>query len=99
LRDKGNNFSSERLCLSEFRNALEIDKQVMVHLDERTRRIYAGGLAKKYGYGRVSKVHHELELDHKTIRRGMKELEQEPLKGRIRKEGAGRSWRCYRRYY
>ena len=68
----------------------EIDKQVMVHLDERTKRIYAGGLAKKYGYGGVSKVHRELGLDHKTIRRGMKELEQEPLKGRIRKEGAGR---------
>jgi DDE family transposase len=68
----------------------EIDKQVMVHLDERTRRIYAGGLAKKYGYGGVSKVHRELGIDHKTIRRGMKELGQEPLKGRIRKEGAGR---------
>src|SRR5256885_16009725 len=68
----------------------EIDQQVMVHLDERTRRIYAGGLAKKYGYGGISKVHRELGLDYKTIRRGMKELEEEPTIGRTRKEGGGR---------
>jgi transposase len=68
----------------------EIDKQCMAHLDERTKRIYAGGLAKKYGYGGISKVHRELGLDHKTIRRGMKELEQEPMVGRTRKKGGGR---------
>jgi transposase len=71
-------------------NTAEIDKQVMTHLDERTRRIYAAGLAKKYGYGGVSKVHRELGLDYKTIRRGLKELEEEPLQGRIREEGGGR---------
>lgn len=68
----------------------EIDKQCMAHLDERTKRIYAGGLAKKYGYGGISKVHRELGLDHKTIRRGIKELEQEPMVGRTRKKGGGR---------
>lgn len=68
----------------------EIDKQFISHLDERTKRIYAGGLAKKYGYGGISKVHRELGLDYKTIRRGMKELEEEPMVGRIRKEGGGR---------
>jgi transposase len=68
----------------------EIDKQCMKHLDERTKRIYAGGLAKKYGYGGISKVHRELGLDYKTIRRGMKELEEEPMIGRTRKEGGGR---------
>jgi transposase len=68
----------------------EIDKQCMNHLDERTKRIYAGGLAKKYGYGGISKVHRELGLDHKTIRRGMKELEEEPMIGRARKKGGGR---------
>ena len=80
----------------------EIDQQVMVHLDERTRGIYAGGLAKKYGYGGISKVHRELGLDHKTIRRGIKELEQNPLEGRIREEGGGEArwpWRCHRRSY
>jgi len=68
----------------------EIDKQCMAHLDERTKRIYAGGLAKKYGYGGISKVHRELGLDYKTIRRGIKELEQEPMVGRTRKKGGGR---------
>jgi len=71
-------------------NATEIDKQALLHLDERTRRIYAGALAKKQGYGGVSKVHRELGLDYKTIRRGIKELEEEPLKERIREEGGGR---------
>jgi Rhodopirellula transposase DDE domain len=70
--------------------ATEIDKQCMMHLDERTKRIYAAGLAKKYGDGGISRVHRELGLDHKTIRRGMKDLEEEPLCGRIRKQGGGR---------
>jgi transposase len=68
----------------------EVDKQVMRHLDERGRRLYAGALAKKYGYGGISKVHRELGLDYKTIKRGKQELEHEVLQGRIRKEGGGR---------
>ena len=35
-------------------------------------------------------MHRELGLDYKTIRRGLKELEEEPLQGRIREEGGGR---------
>jgi transposase len=71
-------------------STVEIDKQVMLHLDERTKRIYAAGLAKKHGYGGISKVHRELGLDSKTIKRGLKELEEQPLQGRIRKPGGGR---------
>jgi transposase len=70
--------------------AVEVDKQAMRHLDERGRRIYAGALAKKYGYGGIRKVHRELGLDDKTIKRGKEELEQEVLEGRVRKEGGGR---------
>ena len=51
--------------------AATIDKQVMSHLDERAKRIYAGALAKNYGYGGISRVHRELGLDYKTIKRGM----------------------------
>ena len=58
---------------TDLENTAEIDKQVMTHLDERTRRIYAAGLAKKYGYGGVSKGHRELGLDYKTIRRGLRQ--------------------------
>lgn len=68
----------------------EIDHQCRKHFDERSKRLYAGGLAKKYGYGGISKVHRELGLDYKTIRRGMKELEEEPMLGRTRKQGGGR---------
>jgi len=71
-------------------NTREIDKQAMNHFDERTKRIYAGALAKKYGYGGISKVHRELGLDYKTIRRGIEELEQEPIEGRVREKGGGR---------
>jgi hypothetical protein len=53
--------------------AAAIDKQVMSHLDERAKRIYAGALAKKYGYGGISRVHREWGLDYKTIKRGMEE--------------------------
>ena len=70
--------------------ALEVEKQLMRHLDERGRRLYAGALAKKYGNGGISKVHRELGLDSKTIKRGKQELEHEVLQGRIRKEGGGR---------
>lgn len=70
--------------------AVEVDKQVMRHLDERGRRLYAGALAKKYGYGGISQVHRELGLDYKTIKRGKQELEYEVLQGRIRKQGGGR---------
>jgi transposase len=69
----------------------EIDKQAMTHFDERTRRIYAGALAKKYGYGGIVRVHRELGLDTKTIRRGINELEQEPQTAkRTRAKGGGR---------
>lgn len=71
-------------------NPVEIDKQALQHFDERTKRIYAGALAKKYGYGGISRVHQELGLDYKTIRRGIKELEEQPQPGRIRAEGGGR---------
>jgi transposase len=71
-------------------NTDEIDKQALLHFDERTKRIYAGVLAKKYGYGGISKVHRELGLDYKTIRRGIKELEKEPIEGGVREKGGGR---------
>ena len=71
-------------------NLVEIDQQALKHFDERNKRIYAGALAKKYGYGGISRVHRELGLDYKTIRRGIKELEEEPQPGQIRAKGGGR---------
>ena len=67
-----------------------LHQQTMQHFNERQRRIYAASLAKDYGWGGMSQVHHELGLDIHTISRGMRELEEEPLVGRIRLSGGGR---------
>lgn len=64
--------------------------QIMEHFNERQQRIYAAGLAKQYGYGGMSKVHEELGMDMHTISRGMRELSEEPLLGRVRLAGGGR---------
>jgi Rhodopirellula transposase DDE domain len=68
----------------------QLHQQTMQHFNERQRRIYAGSLAKEYGYGGITKVHKETGMDPHTIMRGMQELTEEPLFNRIRKEGGGR---------
>ena len=64
--------------------------RTMTHFNERQRRIYAGSLAKQYGYGGVTLVHQETGMDAHTIARGIRELDEEPMLERIRKPGAGR---------
>jgi transposase len=68
----------------------QLPLQTMQHFNERQRRIYAGSLAKQYAYGGITKVHKESGMDMHTIERGIKELAQEPLLGRVRKSGGGR---------
>lgn len=68
----------------------QLHLRLMEHFNERQQRIYAGSLAKQYGWGGMSRVHDELGLDIHTISRGMHELTQKPLVGRIRLEGGGR---------
>ena len=60
------------------------------HLDERTRRILAATEAVSLGYGGVSVVARACGLSRKAIRKGILELQEEPLEGRIRRPGAGR---------
>jgi hypothetical protein len=62
----------------------------MDHLSERDRRLYAGTKALQYGFGGIKKVHDELGLDYKTIRRGIEDVQGQPLSGRIRHIGGGR---------
>ena len=64
--------------------------QTLQHFNERQRRIYAGSLAKQYGWGGITRVHKETGMDTHTIMRGMQELAGEPLLGRIRNTGGGR---------
>lgn len=79
------------ICYSRYMNeTAQLHLQTMEHFNERQQRIYAGSLAKQYGWGGMSRVHQELGLDIHTISRGMRELVQEPLIGRIRLAGGGR---------
>lgn len=64
--------------------------QTMQHFNERQRRIYAGSLARQYGYGGITQVHKETGMDSHTITRGMQELVREPLLDRVRELGGGR---------
>lgn len=71
-------------------SSAQLDLQLMEHFNERQRRLYAATQALKYGYGGMSRVHHELGLDFKTIRQGIKDLMTPPLVNRVRKVGGGR---------
>jgi len=64
--------------------------RTLEHFNERQRRIYAGSLAKQYGWGGITRVHTETGMDAHTIMRGIQELTEEPVFDRIRKVGGGR---------
>lgn len=76
-------------------STVQLDLQVMSHLNERQRRLYAGTQALKYGYGGIKKVHDELGLDENTIRRGIQDLTKEPFLNRVREKGGGRKKAVY----
>jgi hypothetical protein len=60
-------------------------------LGERERRLYAGAEAQKLGHGGLVYLAQLFGCDKKTIRRGLRELQQQPSlpPGRSRKKGAG----------
>jgi len=64
----------------------------MVELDERSRRLFAGLLAKQIGLGGLQRVSEITGLSRVTIRRGVRECEKtEPSDfDRIRRAGGGR---------
>ena len=66
--------------------------RVMVDLDERSRRLFAGVLARPLGRGGAQRVNEVTGLSRGTIRRGLRESEQVPshASGRIRAAGGGR---------
>jgi transposase len=63
-----------------------------VHLDERSRRVWAAAEARSHGYGGVSLVSSATGIARSTIRRGLVEVESDkPLSlSRVRKPGGGR---------
>lgn len=66
-----------------------LNKTFIEHLNERQRRLYAGTLAKQYGWGGQTRVKQELGIDYNTIRRGIHDLEAPPITG-VRLPGGGR---------
>ena len=74
--------------------ALYTDKyaKLLPTLNERARRLVVGADAKILGYGGKTLVHKASGLDYKTIRRGMRELEEKIIlpKERSRTKGGGR---------
>ena len=66
--------------------------RVLVELDERSRRLFGGVLARQLGRGGLQRVHEITSLSHGTIRRGERESEQlsPQAAGRIRAAGGGR---------
>lgn len=67
-------------------------KQLEDHLNERTKRIWAGTEARAIGWGGVSLVAKAIKISRRAIHCGLHEIDskQSLLSGRIRKEGGGR---------
>ena len=61
-------------------------------LSEKDRRVYAAVEALKLGYGGNSYITRVLGCDHKTIKRGIHDLQEPPplASGRVRQAGGGR---------
>ena len=65
-------------------------------LSEKDRRRYAAVEARRLGHGGIEYISEVLGCSTRTIRRGIKELDelpQDPAAGRVRREGAGRKKR------
>lgn len=59
-------------------------------LSEKDRRGYAAIEAAKLGHGGIEYISRLLDIDQKTVQRGLRELEssEDPAPGRVRKKGA-----------
>ena len=78
--------------VSETRDYHQSINRVMLELDERSRRLFAGMLARQMGRGGSSRVHEITGLSRVTIRRGVQECEagQSIELNRVRRRGGGR---------
>ena len=60
------------------------------HLDEKQRRLYAAAEARALGYGGITRVARASGLSRPTIYQGLRDLDQPPTPGRVRRGGGGR---------
>jgi hypothetical protein len=65
--------------------------RILARIDERSRRLVAGLLARLYGRGGITRLARITGLDRNTIARGRRELDQADAlpPGRVRRSGAG----------
>jgi hypothetical protein len=60
------------------------------HLNERQRRVCAAAEARALGHGGIARVARAAGLSRPTIYQGLRDLDQPPLPGRVRRVGGGR---------
>ena len=85
--------SNKTIILSTLEKAINTSYQSLIlHLNERSSRIWAATEANRYGRGGISAVHRATGIDYKTISKGLKELksEQKVITNKIRASGGGR---------
>ena len=85
--------SNKTIILSTLEKAINTSYQSLIlHLNERSSRIWAATEANRYGRGGISAVHRATGIDYKTISKGLKELksEQKVITNKIRAGGGGR---------
>lgn len=78
--------------MADYGRDIELKMQrLFATLSEKDRRRYAGIEAAKLGHGGIEYVSGLFEIDPKTVRRGMTELEQtdDPAPNRVRKKRRG----------
>ena len=78
--------------LESYGKAVELKMQRLFGtLSEKDRRRYAGIEAAKLGHGGIEYISRLFEMDPKTVRRGLMELEQtdDPAPSRVRKKRRG----------
>ena len=82
-------WSRNHLDVKEYHRSIN---RVMVELDERSRRLFAGVLARQLGHGGIEHVVEITGLSRMTIRRGTRECEdaQKTNGDRVRRPGGGR---------
>ena len=81
--------SRNNLEAKEYHRAIN---RVIVELDERSRRLFAGVLARQWERGGIQRVVEITSLSRMTVRRGLRECEhaQAADNSRIRRPGGGR---------
>jgi len=63
---------------------------LLPHLDEKQRRLCAAAEARALGHGGITRVAQASGLSRPTIYQGLRDLDQPPIPGRVRRPGGGR---------